>query len=1039
MTFFSTFFINYSTIGSFLTTLIALGAATFLFLLPKKSKATVYLALVFTVIFIAGSGYVFSNGSYDSSKWPRLLTLLAVPFRFVFLSQFLLRFPNNNKPKLTRVHLYLTVAASVAVDGFLLSQAIPNESFFDINGHAYDLAIPAYFAFLGKFLVILILISVLVAIWKAIISKGAERKAMFVILFALFIDMIIPLYLNIQQRNGAVTREAYTTGISFLTPIGAFLLLIPFLNTTKDRSTFMFKIVGVSFLTFVLIFNVVIFMTMMDREETYDYTHRRELRILLETAGKEKNEGLEYILEYKPSTGEYKFNFNKNNYELLNLQDRMVNSYIYDSIRNLPEDSSKETIESKLNSIIFEDAKYSAAHQEMIKEFLETYSGSNPRGDLLTHIDSMEKVCFFLQNKIKEIPDTKFMEGMEVLLTSSAKKYEPYRKTMAVHLKKSMAERKEMKTEILRYLTPIVPEERRYYRENITRDNRFVSFQEISNDVIHETGFSYIDYRTYLHKTGLKLMGILLLASLLIFVGTPFFLSGAILNPLNDLLSGLRQVKKGHLDVQVPVKVQDEIGFLASSFNSMVASIRDSKAKLEEYSTQLEVKVEERTKELQATLSKVEELKTQQDGDYFLTTLLLKPLGVNNSKNDGKIKIDFFLKQKKQFQFKKKNMEIGGDMCIAQPIMLRGKKYTTYLNADAMGKSMQGAGGVLVLGAVFQSIIQRTNNIIGQNEVSPEVWIKSAFKELHKIFESFEGSMLISLIFGLIEESSGLVYYINAEHPFLILYRDNVASFIESDSHFRKLGTTGIKNEIFVNTFQMLPGDMIIMGSDGKDDLVLEWNNDGGDRIINEDETLFLKRVEESKGDLEEIYEAIVDKYDLMDDLSLLSISFKGETEKDKTNREYIHQILHSANEALEKNQNEKVIEILENAYIEHKDDIHLVNYMLKTYIRFKHFDKGSKVSRDYLLSNEGDITLLMKAAYCNKMNKDIETAIDIGERIKLRDPKNVRNLLHLADMYIYSKNYIRAKKLVSKVLSLEPGNDQAKLIDSKIKSDITI
>ena len=90
-------------------------------------------------------------------------------------------------------------------------------------------------------------------------------------------------------------------------------------------------------------------------------------------------------------------------------------------------------------------------------------------------------------------------------------------------------------------------------------------------------------------------------------------------------------------------------------------------------------------------------------------------------------------------------------MCIAQPIMLRGKKYTNYLNADAMGKSMQGAGGVLVLGAVFQSIIQRTNNIVGQNEVSPEVWIKNAFKELHKIFESFEGSMLISLIFGLIE------------------------------------------------------------------------------------------------------------------------------------------------------------------------------------------------------------------------------------------------------------------------------------------------
>jgi hypothetical protein len=36
----------------------------------------------------------------------------------------------------------------------------------------------------------------------------------------------------------------------------------------------------------------------------------------------------------------------------------------------------------------------------------------------------------------------------------------------------------------------------------------------------------------------------------------------------------------------------------------------------------------------------------------------------------------------------------------------------------------------------------------------------------------------------------------------------------------------------------------------------------------------------------------------------------------------------------------------------------------------------------------------------------------------------------------VYSKNYIRAKKLVSKVLTIEPANDQAKLINTKILSD---
>ena len=1036
MTYFNSIYINYSTIGSLLTTLIAFGAGTFLLLLPKKSKATRYLAMVFVTIFICGMGYIFSNGSYDSSKIPRIVTLLGVPFRFVFLSQFLLRFPNNNKPKLTRIILFVTLFATILFDGYFLFQALKADAVFDINGHAYDLNIPQYFANLGKYLVLLILISVVVVIWKVVITKGSEKKAMFVILIALILDMIIPLYLNVQQRNGALTREKFLTVMAFLSPIGSFLLLIAFLNTTKDRSTFLFKIVGVSFLTFVLIYNVILYLFMMDREEIYDFIHRKELSILLETEGKDKISELEYILEYKPSTGEFKYNYNKDNYNLLFLQDRMVNSYIYDSIRNLPEDSKIETIKSTIDNLVLKDEKYSVAHQEMIQEFLESYKGDTPRAALLNHIDSMEKVCFFLQNKIKEIPENKFMEGMETFLQKSAKDYEPYRKTLAVHLRTSISEREVMKIEILRYLTPLIPEEKRYYRETTDSSTRFVAFQQISQDLIHETGFSYTDYRLYLHKIGIRLAGLLIVASIVICVGTPFFLAGAILNPLNEVLSGLRLVKKGNLDVQVPVKVQDEIGFLASSFNSMVASIKDSKEKLEEYSNQLEEKVEERTRELQDTLTKVEELKTQQDGDYFLTTLLLKPLGVNNSDNTGKIKIDFYLKQKKQFQFKKKNMEIGGDMCIAQPISLRGKKYTTFLNADAMGKSMQGAGGVLVMGAVFQSIIQRTNNIIGQNEVSPEVWIKSSFKELHKIFESFEGSMLISLIFGLIEESSGLVYYINAEHPWMILYRDRVASFIESESHFRKLGTTGIKNEIFVNTFQMLPGDVLISGSDGKDDIVLDWGSDGSDRVINEDETLFLKRIEECQADLEGTYEAIVDKFDLMDDFSLLSISFEGETEQERKNKEIINNIIHSANDELEKNNSDSVIAILEKSYIDYKDDIHLVNYMLKTYIRFKQFEKGMSVSKEYLLKNEGDTNLLMKAAYCFKMSKDIETAIDLGERVKLRDPRNVRNLLHLADMYVYTKNFKRAQKLTTKVLSIEPKNEQALLINSKINTE---
>ena len=70
-------------------------------------------------------------------------------------------------------------------------------------------------------------------------------------------------------------------------------------------------------------------------------------------------------------------------------------------------------------------------------------------------------------------------------------------------------------------------------------------------------------------------------------------------------------------------------------------------------------KVRERTRDLEQTLEEVKKLKQQQDGDYFLTSLLLQPLWVNGAKS-ARVKTEFFQKQKKEFQFKKWRREMGG-------------------------------------------------------------------------------------------------------------------------------------------------------------------------------------------------------------------------------------------------------------------------------------------------------------------------------------------------------------------------------------------
>src|SRR5437016_1105599 len=54
---------------------------------------------------------------------------------------------------------------------------------------------------------------------------------------------------------------------------------------------------------------------------------------------------------------------------------------------------------------------------------------------------------------------------------------------------------------------------------------------------------------------------------------------------------------------------------------------------------------------LQQTLIKIKDLKSKQNGDYFLTSLLIKPLNQNTIHNKN-INIEFLISQKKKFQFK---------------------------------------------------------------------------------------------------------------------------------------------------------------------------------------------------------------------------------------------------------------------------------------------------------------------------------------------------------------------------------------------------
>jgi PAS domain S-box-containing protein len=71
------------------------------------------------------------------------------------------------------------------------------------------------------------------------------------------------------------------------------------------------------------------------------------------------------------------------------------------------------------------------------------------------------------------------------------------------------------------------------------------------------------------------------------------FLAKQVTVPIQALAEGTREVSSGNFDYQVPEQVQDELGMLVRSFNTMTTQLRDSRAQINEFTRNLQLAVQE--------------------------------------------------------------------------------------------------------------------------------------------------------------------------------------------------------------------------------------------------------------------------------------------------------------------------------------------------------------------------------------------------------------------------------------------------------------
>lgn len=430
----------------------------------------------------------------------------------------------------------------------------------------------------------------------------------------------------------------------------------------------------------------------------------------------------------------------------------------------------------------------------------------------------------------------------------------------------------------------------------------------------------------------------------------------------------------------------------------------------------------------------IKRLKDKQDGDYYLTSLLIEPF-IQNRGNDSSVQIDFILKQYKSFTFRKFQREIGGDVFLSGKIFLLKKKYTVLFNADAMGKSMQGAGGAIVTGASMQSILDRNRSHRNQM-LTPERWLYETYRDLNFIFKSFQGNMIISMYLALLDDATGLLYYMNCDHPSTAIYRDNVADYIDNPMDYPKLGMSFGPRFFRVRLLKLEHGDVLVGGSDGRSDVFKE--EDGVKTVYSMEDEHFLKIVEKNNARVPEIFESIQKMGKIADDITLFSLRYtpeinsrkiltRNEEEKIKSlflkseDRKKIKAKIKKMKKVLKINpENTDAMENLSELY-----------YIKKLYKRSQYY------AFQVLRIAPWNLKALLLYVKTSVKRQDYSNATSAYEILAFRYPDKITYHIKFAELKMKVRGYAHALKIINEVLDVKPEEKRASVLKKQILSRI--
>jgi hypothetical protein len=285
------------------------------------------------------------------AAYHRCITVISVMFTQIHIILFVIQYPDNRNltaSNYIRISLYII---SFVISLFYIIQSFHSTKAFTFDGHFWDIDNKTSNFAAALTIMFLSLFSIFIVIWRFIQLKNRELFSMLLVTIPFIVGMIIPAILNLLNRQGLVSREFFQVTLNTSHIFGFFIMSMVHLNTTRDRFTFMGKIVGVTFVTFLTIFLIIsrLYIHNIDTE----FHLKKTNDFILGISGKVSEPGYSYVLSYSAKNNRIIEIYKKP--AIVSIPevklDEFRKTYILESIKDIPESDFRFQISELLQEI----------------------------------------------------------------------------------------------------------------------------------------------------------------------------------------------------------------------------------------------------------------------------------------------------------------------------------------------------------------------------------------------------------------------------------------------------------------------------------------------------------------------------------------------------------------------------------------------------------------------------------------------------------------------------------------------------------------